>query len=339
MNPRDYDYTLPATLIAQSPALTRESSRLLSLTRSSATLRDCCFTELTGLLKAGDLLVFNDTRVIPARLSGHKSSGGKVEVFLERIIDHCRFVALLKSGKTPKPGAIITLSGSEQIKLLGREDNLFTFAVLGDCSVLELFEQQGAVPLPPYIRREVQNQDRERYQTVYARNPGAVAAPTAGLHFTRELFEQLHNQGIDTGFLTLHVGSGTFLPVRTDDLDAHKMHCERFEISQMLVDQIEKTRARQGRVIAVGTTVVRTLESVAHSGGLRAIQGETDLFIRDGFEFRLIDGLLTNFHLPRSTLLMLVCAFAGHSVVMNAYAHAVQQEYRFFSYGDAMLIL
>lgn len=334
----DYDYNLPERLIAQSPAQHREASRLLYLSRSDGRLLDYSFSELSGLLKPADLLVFNDTKVVPARLIGKKDSGGKVEVFLEQIVDDKHFLALLKSSKKLKPGAIININESQQIQFQSREHDFFRFEYKGEGPVLSLFEDYGQVPLPPYIKREVSQADKDRYQTVYARVPGAVAAPTAGLHFSDQLLAEIKQQGVDIGFLTLHVGSGTFKPVRVEDLEAHKMHCERFEISSKLVEQIAATQARQGRVIAVGTTVARALESVMLGGTLRPIKSETQLFIRTGYQFQLINGLITNFHLPKSTLLMLVSAFAGHDQVMQAYQHAVKHEYRFFSYGDAMFI-
>jgi len=300
-------------------------------------LTDKRFTDLPTLLESGDLLVFNDTRVIPARLFGHKQSGGKVEVMVERVLDDEILLAHIRASKAPKPGTQLVLEQQIECLVQARDGDLFILHQ-DNGPWLELLEQFGHVPLPPYIRRTDDDTDRERYQTVFARNPGAVAAPTAGLHFDREMFDTLQRQGIKSAHITLHVGAGTFQPVRGDDIDSHIMHSERIEVSAAVVDAITQTRQRGGRIIAVGTTVVRSLEAAAASGELIPLRGESNLFIRPGYCFRVVDAMLTNFHLPKSTLLMLVSAFAGTGLIRQAYAHAVAQQYRFFSYGDAMYI-
>ncbi len=338
MKRSDFSYHLPDRLIAQQPHAERSGSRLLVLHPHTGDCHDGRFPDIEHLLKPGDLLVMNDTRVIPARLHGRKETGGKVELLVERVLNEHELLAHVRASKAPKPDSRLELEGGLQALVVGREGDLFHLRFGGDESVLHLLEEHGHMPLPPYIRREDAATDRERYQTVYARKPGAVAAPTAGLHMDDALLARLRESGVELGYVTLHVGAGTFQPVREDDLDQHVMHPEYVEVSPELVARIEATRAQGGRVVALGTTVVRSLESAAQSGRLGPFSGDTRLFIRPGYEFRVVDLLITNFHLPESTLLMLVCAFAGYEPVMAAYRHAVEQEYRFFSYGDAMLL-
>jgi S-adenosylmethionine:tRNA ribosyltransferase-isomerase len=333
----DFHFDLPEELIAQQPAAERAGSRLLALDGASGDLSDLHFPDLLDLLRPGDLLVFNDTRVIPARLFGHKETGGQVEVLVERIVGECEVLAHVRASKSPKAGGFLTLEEVLEVEVLGRDDALFKLRFGGP--VLELLKQYGRMPLPPYIEREAGQDDDERYQTVYAKKEGAVAAPTAGLHFDEVMLERIKALGAEFAYVTLHVGAGTFQPVRVDDIREHPMHSEYIEVPQAVVDAVADTRRRGGRVIAVGTTVVRSLESAARSGRLAAYNGETNIFIYPGYEFQVIDGLVTNFHLPESTLLMLVSAFAGYEPVMAAYRHAVAQQYRFFSYGDAMFML
>ncbi len=333
----DFDYDLPEALIAQAPLAEREASRMLLVDPRQQDICDLQFTDLTDLVDPGDLLVFNDTRVIPARLFGRKSTGGKVEVMVERVLDDNRLLAHLRASKAPKTGAELILENKIVCRMLGREQDLFVLGQ-GQGAWPDLLDRYGHVPLPPYIQRSDESSDRERYQTVYASNPGAVAAPTAGLHFDNAMLEALQQRGVGRAWLTLHVGAGTFQPVRGDDIDGHVMHPERIEITQSVVDSIAQTRARGGRVIAIGTTVVRSLETAAAGGKMAAFDGDSRLFIKPGYRFRVVDAMLTNFHLPRSTLLMLVSAFAGTELVRRAYTHAVAQQYRFFSYGDAMFI-
>ena len=333
----DFQYELPAELIAQEPLAERSASRLLVLEPGEAPqYRDACMHQLPQLLSAGDLLVFNDTRVVAARLLGTKPSGGRVEMLLERALGSDTALVQMKASKPVRPGLAIHTAGGD-LQVLAREDDLWRVRVPGP--TLEFFERWGEVPLPPYIRRAAGAVDRERYQSVFARAAGAVAAPTASLHFDHALLQSLERAGIGHAFVTLHVGAGTFQPVRTEELSAHVMHAERALVSAETWVAIARARARGGRVIAVGTTVVRALESAARIGVHESWSGETQLFILPGFRFRIVDGLLTNFHLPGSTLLMLVCALAGRERVLAAYAHAVRSRYRFFSYGDAMLIL
>jgi len=338
MNKSDFQYSLPPELIAQHPPEIRGQSRMLVMSPSSE-LQDSKISKLPEYLREGDLLVVNDTKVIPARLFGCKDSGGKVEVFLERIINERIITAHVRSSKRLKAGQLIHIGEEFTFTLLGRREELFELELTRGASLMELFDKQGHMPLPPYIKRDDNLMDQARYQTLYANNPGAVAAPTAGLHFNEELFAKLKANHIGLESVTLHVGSGTFAPMRVDNIHDHTMHYERYSLSPKTCAQIQKTKAQGGRVIAVGTTVVRTLESIVQRhGSLVAGDDETNIFITPGFEFQIIDGLLTNFHLPESTLIMLVCAFAGHDAVMQAYQHAVQAQYRFFSYGDAMLI-
>lgn len=334
MRRADFFYDLPPELIAQHPAGERTGSRLLHLDRNES-LTDRRFTDLPNLLRAGDLLVFNDTRVIPARIFGTKETGGQVEILLERIQDD-GFLAQVRASKALRPNGVVNLPGGATATCLGRNDDLFEFVL--DREPMDYFARFGQMPLPPYIEHAPEADDAERYQTVYAKEWGAVAAPTAGLHFDTPLLDRLRSQGVDATFLTLHVGAGTFQTVRVEDLDAHSMHSERVAVSQEVCDAIVRTRASGGRVVAVGTTVVRSLETAAASGLLQPFSGETQLFIRPGYVFRAVDALITNFHLPESTLLMLVCAFGGYEKVMAAYRHAVAVRYRFFSYGDAMFL-
>ena len=298
--------------------------------------RDAWVTDLPGELQAGDLLVFNDTKVIPARLFAAKDTGGRVEMLIERITGETRALAQIKASKAPKPGSEIHVHDNV-VKVLGRINEFFDLEF--PCPVSILLEQHGHMPLPPYIQREDDDQDLARYQTVFAKNPGAVAAPTAGLHFSNAMFDQLNAQGIETAYVTLHVGAGTFQPVRADNLEDHVMHRELLQVEQGVVDAISRCRERGGRVVAVGTTTVRSLETAALGGELAAFEGESNLFLYPGAEFKVVDALLTNFHLPESTLLMLVCAFAGTELMLRAYRHAVKEHYRFFSYGDACFIL
>ncbi len=334
-----FDYELPPELIAQVPAPQRSGSRLLHLDVSGA-LHDRRFAELPTLLRAGDLLVFNDTRVIKARLRGQKESGGRVEVLVERITAPQTALAHVRASKSPRAGTRLRLADAFDVKVSGREGELFE--LLFPENVLALLEAHGSTPLPPYITHDAGEDDDSRYQTVYAREPGAVAAPTAGLHFDENMLDVLAQQGVDHTFVTLHVGAGTFQPVRVEKLSEHVMHAERFHVSAETMQKICQTRAAGGRVVAVGTTSVRALESAAAQlvsapEGVDA-EGDTRLFITPGYRFQLVDALITNFHLPQSTLLMLVSALAGMEPIRRAYAHAVQSRYRFFSYGDAMFI-
>jgi len=336
MRKSDFDYELPAELIAQYPAAQRSASRLLHV--AGDVLHDRLVAGLPQLLRAGDLLVFNDTRVIPARLKGRKESGGRVEVLVERVLGEHELLAQLGVSKPPKPGAHLLIGGSS-LQVLGREDDLFHLRYEGEGTVMDFLYRAGELPIPPYIHHAPDAADAERYQTVFARAEGAAAAPTAGLHFDAELLAALDAAGIRRATLTLHVGAGTFQPVRVDDLSQHRMHSERYEIPASLSAAVREVRSQGKRVVAVGTTVARALESaVAAGGGLRSGPGETRIFITPGYRFQAVDVLLTNFHLPQSTLLMLVCAFAGQPHMLAAYRHAVSQRYRFFSYGDAMLI-
>jgi S-adenosylmethionine:tRNA ribosyltransferase-isomerase len=340
MRRSDFHYELPLYLVAQHPPATRSDSRLLCL----EPWLDARMTELPGQLRPGDLVVFNDTRVIPARLFAEKDSGGKVEILVERVLGESEALAQVRASKPPRPGGRLRIEGAGGAEFLveGREEEFYRLRLAHGEPVVAVLEAAGHMPLPPYIDRPDAAEDRERYQTLFAREPGAVAAPTAGLHFDDALLDAIRARGAGIGFVTLHVGAGTFQPVRAEDLSKHRMHRERASVGARLCEQVAATRARDGRVVAVGTTVVRSLESAARQdgavGALRPFDGETELFITPGFRFQVVDALLTNFHLPESTLLMLVCAFAGRERVLTAYAHAVRQRYRFFSYGDAMWI-
>ena len=333
----DFHFDLPEELIAQAPLAERSDSRLLQLS-ADGQLADRHFRDIVELLQPGDLLVMNNTRVIPARLFGQKETGGKAEILVERILDDASILAHVRSSKSPKPGNLITIEGGAEFEMLGREDDLFHLRLLDERSIWEVLEDHGHMPLPPYIEREDQISDRERYQTVFAQRRGAVAAPTAGLHFDEAILKALNEKGVDQVFITLHVGAGTFQPVRVENIAEHVMHPEYVEVSQEVCDQVAACHARGGRVVAVGTTSVRSLESAALGGELKPFMGDTRLFITPGFRFNVVDVLITNFHLSESTLLMLVSAFGGYEAVMAAYRHAVEQRYRFFSYGDVMLI-
>lgn len=338
MKTSDFYFELPEALIAQRPPEHRPGSRLLVLLADGVP-RDYQFQDLPDFLHAGDLLVLNDTRVIPARLLGKKESGGRVEVLIERIETDFEALAHIRASKACKPGTRLTLEDDLKVEVVERFDDLFRIRLLGEESFYNALERIGRIPLPPYIQRDADEEDRQRYQTVYAQSPGAVAAPTAGLHFDEQMLRHLEDKGIEIGRLTLHVGAGTFQPVRSENIESHRMHSERIVIDTRLASQIQQTRSRGGRVVAVGTTVVRALESVAdETGQVSAYSGETDIFIRPEYRFRVIDAMITNFHLPESTLLMLVSAFAGTERILNAYQHAVAEKYRFFSYGDAMFI-
>ena len=335
MRVADFDFDLPPDLIAQFPPAVRGGSRLLHVEATGA-LHDRWFSELPTLLRADDLLVMNDTRVIKARLFGIKDSGGKVELLVERVTGEFEALAFIRASHAPKPGSRILLSGDIALEVLARQDDLTQLHF--PRPVLDVLDQVGRLPLPPYIEHMPTADDEARYQTVYANEPGAVAAPTAGLHFDDAMLAVLKGKGIRSAHVTLHVGAGTFQPVRVDDVADHKMHSERYTIPQTTVDAIHETRARGGRVVAVGTTSLRALEAAAQTGHLHAGSGETDIFITPGYRFTVVDALITNFHLPKSTLLMLVSAFAGLDAIRAAYAHAIKECYRFFSYGDAMFL-
>jgi len=337
----DFDYVLPPQLIAQGPLPVRSASRLLTVDGSR--LEDRRIHDLAGLLQPGDLLVLNDTRVLHARLRGVKSSGGEIEVLVERVIAEYQVLAQIRASKPPRPGMRLRLENAFDATVVAREGEFYRLDFPHQAPAIALLERHGRLPLPPYIERDAAASDETRYQTVYAREPGSVAAPTAGLHFDAELLEALQARGCRVAYVTLHVGAGTFQPVRNDNLAEHRMHREHYFLPPETVRAIEETQTQGGKIVAVGTTTLRTLESAALSasaanGKLRAVTGETDLFILPGFNFRIVDRLLTNFHLPKSTLLMLVSAFAGPDNIRRAYAHAIAQAYRFFSYGDAMLL-
>ncbi|MFZ1246897.1 MAG: tRNA preQ1(34) S-adenosylmethionine ribosyltransferase-isomerase QueA [Azonexus sp.] len=336
----DFDFPLPPELIAQHPAAERRGSRLLHVCGQLEFDRK--FENLPELLEVGDLLVFNDTRVIKARFFGVKDSGGRVEIMLERIVDATHAICQIRASKAPKPGSTMKLADAFTVKMTGRtgaDDDFFALELADSGDFWDLAEQYGKLPLPPYIEHPAEGADETRYQTVYAREPGAVAAPTAGLHFDEAMLSTLQAQGVNTAFLTLHVGAGTYRPMRVEKIADHRMHSERFEIPQVTADAIAATRAAGGRVIAVGTTSLRALESAGNDDGTVRVGGaETSIFITPGYRFKVVDRLITNFHLPKSTLLMLVSAFAGYDNIRAAYAHAVVERYRFFSYGDAMLL-
>ena len=343
MKTREFDYHLPEHLIAQKPCDVRSQSRLLHYSRADKSIHHLQFNHLLDLINPDDLLVFNNTRVIPARIFGSKETGGKVEVLVERLTGENQCLAHVKASKTPKSGSKITLSDNAKnlsftVTMEGRQGDLFILSCDAEYSMADIMESIGHMPLPPYISREDSADDFSRYQTVYAETPGAVAAPTAGLHFDEDLLAKLENKGVASAFVTLHVGAGTFQPVRCENIEDHPMHFEYLVVPQETVDKCQQTRQKGGRVIAVGTTTVRSLETASISGRLQAYAGETDIFIYPGYEFKSIDALLTNFHLPESTLLMLISALAGKDQIMRCYAEAIAEEYRFFSYGDAMLI-
>ncbi len=338
MKRSDFHFELPAGLIAQQPLERRSDSRLLQLSLTDGRLADSMFRDLPGLLQAGDLLVFNNTRVIPARLFARKETGGKVEIMLERLLSDSECLAQLRVSKTPRTGSALLLEDGSRLEVTGRQSAFFQLS-LASGSLSGLLNKLGHMPLPPYINREDTKADRERYQTVYARKPGAVAAPTAGLHFDQGLLAAIDRKGIQRAEVTLHVGAGTFQPVRSEHIEDHRMHAEYLEVSEQVCEAVASARQRGGRVIAVGTTAVRSLESAAAGGRLEPFSGESRIFIYPPYEFKVIDGLITNFHLPESTLLMLVSALAGVEETRTAYRHAVEERYRFFSYGDAMLVL
>jgi len=335
----DFDYDLPEELIAQSPLSERAESRLLIVPPDNGPLIDSVFSDLDRRLRSDDLLVVNETKVLPARLYGQKAlTGGKVELLVERLLDESTALVQLRASKAPGVGTELTTGGGAPLRVLGRDGMFFVVACNPGERFEELLYREGETPLPPYIGRPVEDIDSERYQTVYARHPGAVAAPTAGLHFDERLFKNLAGKGVQLAKLTLHVGAGTFSPMKSEILDQHEMHAEMIVVDDDLVEAVRQTRDRGGRVVAVGTTVVRALESAAQSGDLAPMRGLTKLFIRPGFRFSVVDMLITNFHLPRSTLIVLVSAFAGVDRIREAYKHAVDRRYRFFSYGDAMLL-
>ncbi len=338
MRRQDFHYDLPERLIAKEPMPDRASSRLLCLNGRSGELDHRSFGDILDLIEPGDLMVLNDTRVIPARVFGQKASGGKVEILVERVLSEDRVLAHVRASKSPKVGGIICLEDDTEVEMIGRDGALFELKFLGERSALTVLESVGHMPLPPYIDRPDEEADRERYQTVYGSKRGAVAAPTAGLHFDQNLLDQLKEKGVNSAHVTLHVGAGTFQPVRVDDIAEHHMHSEVMEVSQAVCDLVEKTKAAGRRVIAVGTTSVRCLETAALSGRIQPFQGDTNIFIYPSFRYQVVDALVTNFHLPESTLMMLVSAFAGYRHTMEAYREAIQQQYRFFSYGDAMFI-
>ena len=340
MRVSDFSFDLPDELIARYPTEKRTASRLLTLDGNTGAVADKHFTDLIDSIESGDLMVFNNTRVIPARLFGQKSTGGKLEILVERMLDDRRILAHVRSSKSPKVDAIINLDNDYQMKMLARHDALFELELLNDKTILEVLEEVGHMPLPPYIDRPDEDSDKERYQTVYNETPGAVAAPTAGLHFDDVTLQKLKDKGVKVAFVTLHVGAGTFQPVRVDDVNDHVMHSEWANVPQDVVDLIEQTKQAGKRVIAVGTTSVRSLESAAkaNNGKIAPFSADTDIFIYPGYEFSVVDAMVTNFHLPESTLIMLISAFAGQQNVMDAYQHAIEEKYRFFSYGDAMFI-
>lgn len=335
----DFHFDLPEELIALYPPANRTDSRLLCLDKESGDISHRQFPDLIELIQPGDLMVFNNTRVIPARLFGRKESGGQVEVLLERIVGENSAVAQIRSSKSPKPGSQLVFeceSREVTAEVTGRDEGFFnlTFSI----PVMKFADESGHMPLPPYIKREDDLADRERYQTVYSEKKGAVAAPTAGLHFDEGLLQTIRKKGVETAMVTLHVGAGTFQPVRTDVIEEHQMHAEYLEVSQQVCEQVRQCKSRGGCVIAVGTTSVRCLESTAHSGEINPYQGDTQIFIYPGYEFKIVDALVTNFHLPESTLIMLVSALAGRENILAAYTEALKEKYRFFSYGDAMFI-
>jgi len=330
----DFDFDLPKSLIAQHPTEKRADSRLLVVQKN---IIDATFSQLGEFLKPKDLLILNDTKVIPARLFGRKDSGGKVEILVERLVNDFQAMVMIKASRAPKIGSDIVLENGKQVKVIDKASGLYKVS-FGSNSILTLLNQIGHVPLPPYIERIDSKEDLVRYQTVYAKNDGAVAAPTAGLHFDELLLTKLKKQGVDYAFVTLHVGAGTFQPVKVDDIENHKMHSEQYQINLKTVDKIKHAKANGGRIIAVGTTAVRTLESAFVEGELTSQKGDTDIFIYPGFKFRVVDAMITNFHLPKSSLLMLVSAFIGFEEMHQAYQYAINKEYRFFSYGDAMFL-
>lgn len=337
MNIDDFNYNLPENLIAQSPLKERRDSRLLIINPTKQTLQDSFFKQFTSHISSNDLVIFNDTKVIKARLFGKKLTGGKVELLIERIFDNTNATALIKTSKTIKSGMEVMIDKGVYLKIISRKNNLFHIR-LNKGSFEKLLKSYGHIPLPPYIQREDEEQDMIRYQTIYAKNEGAVAAPTAGLHFSQSDFKELNKKNITTAFLTLHVGSGTFQPVKVSDINDHIMHEEVYYLDANIIDAIAKTKAKGGRIIAIGTTVLRALESAFAEEVIKKDYNVTKIFIKPGFKFKVVDALFTNFHLPKSTLLMLISAFAGSKFTKKAYNHAIEKKYRFFSYGDAMFI-
>ncbi|HOY86639.1 MAG: tRNA preQ1(34) S-adenosylmethionine ribosyltransferase-isomerase QueA [Methylotenera sp.] len=338
MRTLDFDFYLPEALIAQHPTKNRSASRLLRLDGNTGSIQDAMFTNLLEALNSGDLLVLNDTRVIKARLFGEKLTGGKIEVMIERVVDAHHALAQIKASRAPKAGSKLVIAGKVEAEVIGRQEDLFLLQFSDSHEVMDILDLHGSLPLPPYITHAADADDETRYQTVFAKHAGAVAAPTAGLHFDDTMLNQLKAKGVNIAFVTLHVGAGTFKPVKTELIADHKMHSEIYTIPQATIDLIAATRTNGGKVTAVGTTALRALESAAQHQALKAGQGETAIFITPGYSFKVVDRLLTNFHLPKSTLLMLVSAFAGFENTMRAYQHAIEKQYRFFSYGDAMLI-
>ncbi len=342
----DFHYDLPEQLIAAYPAKKRSQSRLLGLDAATGKILHRKFDQLLEFINSEDLLVFNNTRVIPARLFAHKDSGAKVEMLIERILDNNRVIAQLRTTKSAKAGSRLFFGSAPEspqqaafcAEVIGRENEFFILEFAADVNLAALLVQYGHMPLPPYIKREDQSIDAERYQTIYARREGAVAAPTAGLHFDEELFLALHDKGVDVAYLTLHVGAGTFQPMRVDNILEHRMHKELVDVDQQVCEQVTACKERGGRIIAIGTTTVRSLESAVNNGQLAPFHGETDIFIFPGYEFQIVDAMVTNFHLSESTLLMLVSAFTGKDMLLGTYAQAIEQKYRFYSYGDAMFI-
>lgn len=338
MRTTDFDFYLPDELIAQFPATERTASKLLKLDGKTGQLNDEKFIDLPQFIAPGDLLVFNNTKVIKARLAGAKATGGQIEALIERVIDTHHALAHIKSSRSPKPGSRLLFAEAFEAEVIERQDDLFLLKIHSETDLLNLLDQYGSLPLPPYISHAADAHDDERYQTVFAKQPGAVAAPTAGLHFDDAMLERLKAHGVNFAYVTLHVGAGTFQPVRVDDIREHKMHTELYSVPAETVALIQATKAQGKKVTAIGTTALRALESAARSGELMAGAGETDIFITPGYKFKVVERLLTNFHLPKSTLLMLVSAFASLTHIQQAYQHAIAQKYRFFSYGDAMLI-
>jgi S-adenosylmethionine:tRNA ribosyltransferase-isomerase len=330
----DFDFDLSKQLIAQNPPKNRTDSRLLV---AQSPIIDAKFHQISDFIKSGDLLVMNNTRVIPARLFGHKISGGKVEIMIERLLNDKQVLAMVRASRAPKIDSFITLENGDKAQIIDKKNGFYTLE-FNTKSLFKLLDEVGHIPLPPYIERSDESADLERYQTVFAEREGAVAAPTAGLHFDNALLESLEQQGINHTFVTLHVGAGTFQPVKTEQIIEHKMHSEYFEIDQNTIDKINQTKINGGRIIAVGTTTVRVMESAFKSGKLTPSKAETDIFIYPGYQFKVVDMMITNFHLPKSSLLMLVSAFIGHKRMMQIYKHAIDNKYRFFSYGDAMLL-
>jgi len=338
MQKTDFHFDLPQSLIAQYPTPERTASRLLYLNRQTGGIKDKQFVDVLNLLEDGDLLVMNNTRVIPARLYGKKQTGGSIEVLIERLLDDNSALAFVRASKSPNVNTTLHFDNEVIAEVVGRHEDLFELKFAGEKSLLEVLDDLGEIPLPPYMTREVDGEDAARYQTVFAKHHGAVAAPTAGLHFDENLLQTVQKKGVELAYVTLHVGAGTFKPMRVDNILEHKMHKERIEVSASVCEKILETKKNGGRVVAVGTTVVRSLESAALGGELKPINDETNIFIYPGFEFKVVDSLITNFHLSESTLLMLVSAFATKKQIFSAYDHAINKKYRFFSYGDAMFI-